>query len=124
MVEPQTTPQNPTQAQNPSKTETVKIRFVMKPELRHVVTSSGYAYMSAVILIKSYVTLNGKEIEFDSATVARDFYPMSDEKEVDLLVKEVAEIKERMIAGINGLLKLREKLLATLKQYGEVEEYF
>ncbi len=124
MVESQSQTQSQTQNQNTTKTEKISIRFVMKPELRHVITSSGYAYMSAVVLIKSYLTLNGKEIEFDSATVARDFYPISNEKEVDLFVKEVAEIKERMIAGINGLLKLREKLLATLKQYGEVEEYF
>jgi predicted S18 family serine protease len=118
------TPQAQNPGQNTTKSEVVSIRFETKPELRHVVTSAGYQYMSAVVKIKAYLTLNGKEIEFDSATVTKDFHPWSSEEEVEVLVKRVAEVKERIVNDINAILKLREKLLATLKEYGEVEEYF
>ncbi len=119
---PQSQAQNP--SENTTKVENIAIRFETRPEVHHVFASNGYAYTSAIVLVKVFLTINNREMEFNSAYVSRDFYLENTEQDIDAFIKKVAEAKGRMVDEINKFLKLREKLLTTLKQYGEVEEYF
>ncbi len=124
MSETQTQTQNTTQNQSTTKVENIAIRFETRPEVHHVFASNGYAYTSAIVHVKSYIIINNREFEFDGAFVSRDFYIENTEQDVEAFIKKVAESKKTMIDNINKFLKLREKLLTELKQYGEVEEYF
>ncbi len=124
MVETQSTTQTQTQNQSTTKVENIGIRIETRPEVHHVFASNGYGYTSAIVHVKAYIIINNREFEFDGAFISRDFYLENTEQDVEAFIKKVAEAKKNMIDNINKFLRLREKLLAELKQYGEVEEYF